>query len=200
MLQEDIEEFRLFLNQSYEANDFYVKTLVSITMSILDELAIRDHIDSLPKIISEMWQVLGNSGKALSKSLEWLVQSMKTSYKKAVELLSGIFSGEAMVHLSALMESAVQKYDKFVKDLHLSFVKYVENIWSKITQSIVAYWKGILHKLEPSIIRLVHYLETVAWNISKEVFGKIYRLESLMFNVKTFHFYQQISFINAPTN
>lgn len=172
VLQEDVEEFRLFLNQSYEANDFYVKTLVNITMSILDELAIRDHIDSVPKIISEMWQVLGNSGKALNKSFEWLVQSIKTSYKKAVEMLSGIFSGEAMNHLSALMETGVQKYDKFVKDLHLSFIKYVENIWTKITQSVVAYWKGILQKLEPSIIRLMHYLETVAWNISKEVFGK----------------------------
>lgn len=63
MLQEDIEEFRLFLNQSYEANDFYVKTVVNITMTILDELAIRDHIDSVPRIISEMWQVLGDSGK-----------------------------------------------------------------------------------------------------------------------------------------
>lgn len=171
VLQEDIEEFRLFLNQSYEANDFYVKTLVNITMSILDELAIRDHIDSVPKIINEMWQVLGNSGKALNKSLEWLVQSIKTSYKKAVEVLSGIFSGEAMGHLSALMEQGVQKYDRFVKDLHLTFIKYVENIWTKITESVVAYWKGILHKLEPSIIRLVHYLETVVWNISKEVFG-----------------------------
>lgn len=171
MLQEDIEEFRLFLNQSYEANDFYVKTLVNITMTILDELAIRDHIDSVPKIISEMWQVLGNSGKALNKSFEWLIQSMKTSYKKAVELLTGIFSGEAMIHLSALMEQGVQKYDRFVKDLHLSFIKYVENIWTKLSQSVTAYWNGILHKLEPSIIRLVHYLETVAWNVSKEVFG-----------------------------
>lgn len=190
VLQEDIEEFRLFLNQSYEANDFYVKTLVNITMSILDELAIRDHIDSVPKIIrflsqlwfflpifnscliiSEMWQVLGDSGKALNKSLEWLMQSIKTSYKKAIELLTGIFSGEAMIHLSTLMETGVQKYDKFVKDLHLSFIKYVENIWTKVTQSIANYWKGILHKLEPSLIRLMHYLETVAWNVSKEVFG-----------------------------
>lgn len=190
MLQEDIEEFRLFLNQSYEANDFHVKTLVNITMTILDELAIRDHIDSVPKIISEMWQVLGNSGKALNKSFEWLVQSIKTSYKKAVELLSGIFSGEAMVHLSALMESAVQKYDKFVKDLHLSFIKYVENIWTRITQSIVAYWKGILHKLEPSILRLVHYVETVAWNISKEVFGNVsdfWSRSRVEFFLLTFH-------------
>lgn len=181
-MQEDIEEFRFFLNQSYEDNDFYVKTLVNITMNILDELAIRDHLDSVPKIIREMWQVLGESGKALSKSLEWLVQSIKTSYKKAVELLSGIFSGEAMNHLSALMELGVQKYDKFVKDLHLSFIKYVENIWTKLTQSIVAYWKGILHKLEPSIIKLVHYLETVAWNISKEVFGN-WRFEWKKFKI-----------------
>ncbi len=156
-------------------------------MSIIDELAIRDHIDSVPKIISEMWQVLGNSGKALNKSFEWLVQSLKTSYKKAVELLSGIFSGEIMVHLSALMEKGVQKYDKFVKDLHLSFIKYVENIWTKITQSIVDYWKGILQKLEPSIIRLLHYLETVAWNISKEVFDFLYQRTNELTGTPYFH-------------
>lgn len=76
VLETDIEEFRIFLNQSYEANDFYVKTAVNFTMTLLDELSIRNHLDSVPKIINEIWHVLGDSGKALRKSVLWLIESV----------------------------------------------------------------------------------------------------------------------------
>lgn len=75
-LDGDIEDFRKFLNQSYEANDFYVKNLVNFTMTVLDELSLKNHIDSVPKFLSEMWQMLGASGQALHKSILWLIESV----------------------------------------------------------------------------------------------------------------------------
>lgn len=75
-LEGDIEDFRKFLNQSYEANDFYIKNVVNFTMTVLDELSLKNHIDSVPKILSEIWQMVGASGQALHKSVLWLVESV----------------------------------------------------------------------------------------------------------------------------
>lgn len=76
VLENDLDEFRLFLNASYESNDFYLKSMVNVTMTVLDELSLRNHIDSLPQILSEIWQLLGETGKALQKSIVWVMESV----------------------------------------------------------------------------------------------------------------------------
>lgn len=48
---------------------------------------------------------------------------LQKSYKNALEIISGILHGDALAHLSTMIESGVQKYDKFTKDLHVSFIK-----------------------------------------------------------------------------
>lgn len=149
-----------------------MKTVVNYTLTILDELSIRNHIDSVPKILNEVWQMLGDSGQAMRRSILWLIDTMKTSYKKAIDIIGRVFHGEALVHLTSLMEKGVAKYDKFIKDLHLSLIKYVEHMWARMTDAVMNYWKRSLQKIEPSIIKFLHYLETVVWNVSKEVFGK----------------------------
>lgn len=78
-IEEDITNFRIFLNDSYNADDFYVQSFVNFTMGILDEMAIKDRFESIPKIIREMWQALGESGQALKKSILWLIESVSFS-------------------------------------------------------------------------------------------------------------------------
>lgn len=98
------------LNQSYEANDFYIKTVVNFTLTVLDELAIRNHIGSVPKILKEIWNILGDSGVALRKSILWLIETVKTTYKNAIETLNNIFHGDAMNYVSSVVEQAILKY------------------------------------------------------------------------------------------
>lgn len=138
-------------------------------MNILDELAIRNHIDSVPKILNEIWIILGDSGTALRKNVLWFVEAIKTSYKKAVEVIGRIFHGEALSYVSVLVEKAVITYDKLIKDLHLSFIKYVQNMWNRLSNSIMDYWRGILDRIQPSIMKFFHYTESVLWNISQEI-------------------------------
>ena len=35
-----------------------------------------------------------------------------------------------------------------------------------------SYWKKLLQNIEPTIIRILHYVETTLWNASKEVIGE----------------------------
>lgn len=169
VLEDDFNEFRTFLNQSYEANDFYAKTLVNFTLTILDELAIRNHIGSVPKILNEVWQVLGESGVALRKNIKWLMESVKTAYKNAIDVLSRIFHGEAMSYVSALVEKAVVWYDKIIKDIHLTFVKYVQNMWNRISDTITEYWRRLLDRIQPMVMQIINYFESILWNISSEI-------------------------------
>lgn len=175
VIEVDLEDLRLFVNQSYEANDFYIKTVVNFTLTILDELAIRDHIESLPKIFTEIWQAMGDSGKALRNSIVWLIETIKTSYNNVLDGISRFFHGESLHYLSSLMEKGVEKYDKFVKDLHISFIKYVENLWNKFWNMMSNYWKGVLKRFEPHIFTFMSYIESAAWDLSKEVFDFIYK-------------------------
>lgn len=45
-------------------------------MSVIDELAIRNHIDSVPKILNEIWQALGESGQALHQNIVRLIETV----------------------------------------------------------------------------------------------------------------------------
>lgn len=211
VLEEDLHDLRLFVNQSYEANDFYIKTVVNFTLAIIDELAIRDHIESLPKIFSELWQAMGESGKALRNSIVWLIETIKKTYNNAVEAVSRFFHGDSLHYLSGLLEKGVHKYDKFIKDLHISFIKYVENLWNKFWNMMSNYWRGVLKRLEPHIFKFVSYVESALWELSKEVFDFIYKrtnelAESPYFNkVSSFtqdvdHLYKDIKSHDAITN
>lgn len=175
VIGEDIEEFRKSMNQSYEANDFYIKTAVNFTLTVLDELAIRNHIGSLPKILNEVWQVLGDSGVALRKSILWLIETIKTTYKHTIDALNRIFHGEAMAYMSSLAEKALYQYDRFIKDLHLSFIKNVQNIWNMISDKLMDYWRRLLEKIQPMVMRFIHYAESLLWNISQEIFEFLHK-------------------------
>lgn len=173
ILEEDIAELRQFLNSSYEANDFYIKTVVNFTVSILDELALKNHIQSLPKIFSELWQAMGESGKALKNSVRWLIKTVQTTYDKILEAISRFFHGDSLSYISSIMEVGLDKYDKFMKDLHLTSIKYVEKIWNNFWNMASNYWKSVLKRIEPHLYKFAHYLEGAIWNVSQEVFDFI---------------------------
>lgn len=163
------------MNQSYEANDFYIKTMVNFTLTVLDELAIRNHIGSVPKIFREIWQVLGDSGIALRKSILWLIETIKTTYKNTIDTLNRIFHGEAMGYVSAIVEKAIYKYDRFIKDLHLKFIKHVQNIFNSISNTVMSYWRGMLERIQPMFMRFMHYAESLLWSVSQEIFEFLHK-------------------------
>ncbi|XP_017854431.2 uncharacterized protein LOC108607859 [Drosophila busckii] len=175
VLEEDLTDLRLFVNESYEANDFYIKNVVNFTLTILDELAIRDHIESLPKIFSELWQAMGDSGKALRNSIVWLIDTVKSTYNSVLDAISRFFHGESLAYISGLMQKGVEKYDKFVKELHIKFIKYIEDLWHKFWHMAESYWKNVLKRFEPHMFKIISFAETTAWNFSKEVFDFIYK-------------------------
>lgn len=75
--------------------------------------------------------------------------------------------------LSHFFEIIIEKYDRFVKDLHATFIEYIEKMWDNLVQTLSVYWNRILQNIEPQIIRSIHYIESVLWGISTEIFGKL---------------------------
>lgn len=78
-VESDLNELMEFVNKSYQADDFYIRSVLNFTLTVLDELAVKNHIASVPKIFKEMWQLLGESGETLRKSITWLLDTVSFS-------------------------------------------------------------------------------------------------------------------------
>lgn len=87
-------------------------------------------------------------------------------------MVSGILHGDALSHVSSFIEAGVQKYDKFAKDLHMQFIKYVEKLYNNLLETIQSYWERALQNIQPSIMKLLNYLEHMTWSLGKEILGK----------------------------
>ncbi|XP_053673666.1 uncharacterized protein LOC128723926 [Anopheles nili] len=174
VLQNDLADLHNFLNGSYVADDFYIRSAINFTITVLDELAIRNKITSLPKILTELWQVMGESGQALGKSIAWLLERVKQSYQKFIDIIGRIFQGDSMRYLSSTLEESLERYDKFVKDIHLQFIKNIQDMWEKCTSMASTFWHRMLQNIEPTIIRLAHYGESLGWFVGNEIFTFLY--------------------------
>ncbi|XP_053973970.1 uncharacterized protein LOC128873939 [Hylaeus volcanicus] len=173
-LQTDLDELQTYLNNSYNANDFYIKDIVAFGIYVIDELALRNHIQSLPNILNEIWEIMGESGQAIRNSLLWVIETVKNAINKVSEIVAAILRGDSITQVANIIEKLIEKYDKIVKDLHVSFIKYIENLCGNISQTISQQWHRFLLRVEPLFIRLIHYLETVVWKASKEVVDFLY--------------------------
>jgi len=173
-LYEDLEEFRDYVNKSYNANEFYIRDIVGITMYVIDELSLRDHIESVPQILNEIWEVMGESGQAVRKSLLWIIETIKTSYKKAVDFINSILKGDATAQITAVLEKLIETYDRTIKDLHVAFMKQMENFWNKVSASFWSHWHHFLKTIEPTFIKFIHFLESVLWKASREILDFLY--------------------------
>jgi len=117
---------------------------------------------------------MGDSGEALRNSLLWLIETIKNAYHKISEIIIVVLRGDSVSQVANIIEKLIEKYDMFIKDLHVSFIKYVENLWNTIFSSISEQWYRFLKLMEPLFIRLIHYLETVVWKASKEMLDFLY--------------------------
>lgn len=173
-LRTDLEELKIYLNDSYNANDFYIKDIVHFGIYVIDELSLRSHIESLPSILNEIWEIMGESGQAIRNSLLWVIETIKNTFNKIPEFVTAILRGDMISELATIIDKMLERYDKFVKDLHVSFIKYIGNLWERMSQSISQQWNHFLLLVEPLFIRFIHYLETVVWKASKEVVDFLY--------------------------
>ena len=136
MIEGDFDNLKIYLNNSYNANEFYIKDIVMMGVYVIDELSLRSHIQSLPNIINEIWEIMGESGEAIRNSLLWVIETIKNAYQKLSEIISAILRGDSMNQIASIVEKLIMKYDMFVKDLHVSFIKYIEYLYNKMYQSI----------------------------------------------------------------
>ncbi|XP_049547862.1 uncharacterized protein LOC125959115 [Anopheles darlingi] len=174
VLQNDLDDLQRFLNASYVADDFYIRSAINFTVSILDELALRNKITSLPKFLTELAQLMGDSGQALGKSLTKLLERIKQAFHNFSEIIGRIFAGDAMRYLSSTLEESLQRYDNFIKQLHLQFIKNIQELWDKCTNMATIFWHRMLQNIEPTIIRIVHYCESLSWYVGNEIFTFLY--------------------------
>lgn len=98
VLKEDFEEFMEYFNNSYEANDFYIREIVSVFVYISDELSLKSHFENLPVIVNEIWEKMGESGKKIHKSILWAIEKVKISFFSFLIIIIILVKDNTYVH------------------------------------------------------------------------------------------------------
>ncbi|XP_077295548.1 apolipoprotein lipid transfer particle [Arctopsyche grandis] len=174
VIKDDIDEFHIFLNESYDANEFYVKNIVEFTMNIIDQLSLRNQIESLPGMVKELWQLMGDTGTSLRESILWIIDTIKSSHGQLVERINKLLEADFMDQVSDFIEAGILKYDSFVKQLHLSFIHYCETTWANASAKLKIFWTNFLKTIEPTYLQLAHYIETFVYQFGQEILDFFY--------------------------
>ncbi|KAJ8955430.1 hypothetical protein NQ318_003528, partial [Aromia moschata] len=175
VIEEDIDNLKIFLNKSYYANDFYIRDISTMVVTMFDELALKSQLQSLPKIVQEIWSVLGESGQKLKKkSVLWVIEKIKTYYKNTTDFIHGLINGDPVEHITKGLEKLIEKYDDFIKNVHVAILQYMESLWSQTYSLVVEHWHKTLAAIEPSFLRFAHYVESIVWSTGKDFLDFLY--------------------------
>uniref|UniRef100_A0A1Y1LL77 Vitellogenin domain-containing protein n=1 Tax=Photinus pyralis TaxID=7054 RepID=A0A1Y1LL77_PHOPY len=167
-VEEDMKKLNEYLQEAYESNEFYIRDIVDFAVKLIDELSLKSQIQWLPQIINEFWEVMGDSKEEFQKRISWVIQTLKTYYKKTLYFINGIAQGNTLEYVSDALSKLLEHYDSFMKGLHVSFIRGMEELWKQTYTMLINNWYKTLAALEPTFIKLLHYLETVVWNGSRD--------------------------------
>lgn len=174
VIKDDLDEFEHYLNVSYNANDFYVKDVVEFTYYVLDEMAIRNHLESLPGIVNDMWGMMGNTSQSIKQSLTYVVDTIKMAYANFLESANKFLDADFMDLVSSRLEAMILQYDTFVRDLHLKLLEYWESTWVNATTRLAKYWQQLLKSMEPLFFKMLHYTESFVFTVWRGVMDFFY--------------------------
>ncbi|XP_073994094.1 apolipoprotein lipid transfer particle isoform X2 [Rhodnius prolixus] len=177
-LQQDVKYFQRIFNESYAANEFYMKDIYEMYQILTEEISFKDKMSNVPKIVNELWEVMGETGETIRQSVLWLVESMRNLYERIVKVLNGLATGETMEQISQYLQGVASKYDKIIKEMHISFLHYMEELWNETGNVIAQYWLRTLRTIEPTFIQFAHHIENVFWEGSKKVLEFLYEKQS----------------------
>ncbi|KAF4531743.1 hypothetical protein B566_EDAN015189 [Ephemera danica] len=163
-----------YLNRSYHDNQFYIKDIVRLGDLLIDELSLRRHLENLPDVVNEIWAAMGESGESLRKSLIWFIETVKNTFEHLVEFLNKLMKGESTFEFTQLFDKLMESYDKFIKDLHLSFTVVIDEIMKYLSDSLREYWAMAQQIVAPTFLKLLHYAETAVWHAGEEVLDFFY--------------------------
>nr|CAI5832306.1 unnamed protein product [Callosobruchus analis] len=175
VIEDDFEEFKIFLNESYYANEFYIRTITNIVVTMFDELALKSHLQSLPKIVQEIWSVMGESGQKIRKSILWVVDKIKLYYKNTTQFIHELINGDPIEHITKVLKKVVERYDEFIKNVHVAALQYVESLWTQTYTMAMEHWHRTLAALEPAFLKFIHYVESMLWHTGRELLDFLYQ-------------------------
>lgn len=59
--------------------------------------------------------------------------------------------------------------DQLIRDVHISFIRYVESMLEESSNTVAAYWSNVLKTIEPTVVQIFHHIEAVFVSATKHV-------------------------------
>ena len=54
----------------------------------------------------------------------------------------------------------------------MTVIRHLEQLWHNFMTSLADYWEYVLRSIEPTFIKIVHYVESLVWQASNEIMGE----------------------------
>lgn len=59
--------------------------------------------------------------------------------------------------------------NQLIRDVHISFIRYVESMLEESSNTVAAYWSNVLKTIEPTVVQIFHHIEAVFVSATKHV-------------------------------
>ncbi|KAL1129509.1 hypothetical protein AAG570_012454 [Ranatra chinensis] len=141
-LQEDIEQFKVLYNESYYANEFYMRDIYHIYLVIAEEISFRHSSGHVPRIFNEIWDILGGTGESIRQSILWIVESVSQNVIIIKDILLSfcinILKSYTLIIIVDLLIVLFPECNKFhnntiffqMKNLYEKFQRFLKSVMS----------------------------------------------------------------------
>lgn len=97
---------------------------------------------------------------------------MKVYYKNTTDFIRGFINGDPIENVSKGLGKLLEKYDNYIKNLHITVLQYIESLWYQTYNMFVENWYSFLAGLEPTFLKVAHYIEAMAYSTGGELLGE----------------------------
>lgn len=91
-----------------------------------------------------------------------------------MDFFRDLLKGDSAEQITALLGGLIDRYDKLVKDLQVTVIRHLEQLWNNFMTMLAEYWDYVLKSIEPTFIKIVHYAESLVWQASNEIMDFLY--------------------------
>lgn len=72
--------------------------------------------------------------------------------------------------------SEILPVTQLIRDVHISFIKYVESMLEESSNTVAAYWGNVMKTIEPTVVQIFHHIEAVIVSASKQIIRECFAL------------------------
>lgn len=173
VLKEDVIIYENYFNESYYTNQFYIQDIVQISVKFLETMSKRSRNNTYPVILTEIFEIMGDSGKNMWKNIQNIQEKIKTSYENSQRYVLDLINCDPMERLKENLDDLFVKCDQMMDDAFSATVNFVDKVINKVGNIVVTQKNEFIAGIAPALIGTARYVSTAVYYSVNDFIGKL---------------------------